>query len=319
MVSSRKRRGSYNNFSIICFFILFDRTLSALCCEFVSLVFNYNISTMLLSSMNNKEIRKEVLNDFEIITNSSTIDRFATDYYRERKKLSIDREDSYPLFYEIKTKAKNNWMFMLTKLPYIHKYSSKYDFSILCFLYYYTSKGICVIQINQTKNIFVYYGHLFSRYRERMNLDIPNLLDVVILYFAMNETPTYKFLPKKDEVIQAIGVVNEGFLKGEYDEEAQLCINKTFINLETASETSLAYVTQMLSDATDYLINSSKEYSDETQRRIRNLYKSFYAPVETENWKEKGASFKLPELNRKPEPKTESDFMAFLKREGKNA
>jgi len=190
---------------------------------------------MLVERMNRKEIKMEVLNDHDTIFASSTIVRLATEYYRERNKLHIKKEAEYHRCYEFKTKSKNNWIISLFKDPDLKKIQKIEDCSCILYTYYYAGKNISVIRVAPSGKIEFYYAHLFSRYRERMGLDIPNLLDVVKYYLRLNADSWNRKLPDKDGQIKVIGTLKGGFQLGEYDKENQCDVFKTFIPFATAN------------------------------------------------------------------------------------
>ena len=144
---------------------------------------------MLVPSMNNKEITKELLNDYNILVSFSTFARLAEEYYRERKKLNIKKEAEYTKFYKIKTKSKNDWVIMVSKNVKLKKYQYPWDCAYRLYNYFHSYQGLCVCLAGPFQTIGIYYKHFFQRYRERMELNIPDLLDVVKYFFNNNYLP----------------------------------------------------------------------------------------------------------------------------------
>ena len=209
---------------------------------------------MLVERMNRKEIKMEVLNDYDTICASSTIKRLGLEYYRERNKLHIKKEAEYHRCYEFKTKSKNNWIISLYKDSDLKKIQKIEDCSCFLYTYYYTGKNICVILIASNDKLEFYYGHLFARYRERMGLDMPNLLDVVKYYLRINSKSWNSKLPEKDGQIKVIGTLRGGFQLGEYDKENQCDVFKTFIPFATANLLTKADRRQTISNIKQNLL-----------------------------------------------------------------
>ena len=229
---------------------------------------------MLVPSMNNQEIRKELENEFNILNNSSTIVRFYEEYHRERIRSKIKKEARHIKYFEIKTKNKNNWVFMLTKDPLKEKYHEMKDAVLQYFTYYHSSSGIRVFVIDPKGLIVVYNNHFFNRYRERMNLDIPNLLDVVKLYKEINYGVYFNHLPEKDGIIKTIAHVKEGFMMGEYIKAIHWYENKTFISKATANFTSTSLEKGYLDAMEGLFANTKKGSVLDPDYELRMIYES---------------------------------------------
>jgi hypothetical protein len=61
---------------------------------------------MLVPPMTNEEITREIRNDYKIITESSTLQRLAFEYYTERKRAKVKKDADYPKFRDFKTRSK---------------------------------------------------------------------------------------------------------------------------------------------------------------------------------------------------------------------
>lgn len=196
---------------------------------------------MLLPTMTNKELVKEVLNDTDIFYTTSTIYRLADEYYRERLKKKISKTDVYIKFYEIKTKSKNRWIIRMGRNTLHEKYQYARDVAFLPYTIYYTDKGLRVLYRTRQNDVAVMNAHLYDRYRERMKLDMPNLLDVIKHYIENNITVLYHLFPEIDGKRKFYGAVNEGFVMGEYIADDKLFIQKTFISKENPNPKATAY------------------------------------------------------------------------------
>jgi hypothetical protein len=178
--------------------------------------------------MNHQEIAKEILKEQEIFNYSTTILRLTSQYYDERKKKKIKKDAEYPRYYDIKTKAKNKWSILFSKDRSVNYYNSPLDFDIRFFTYYYSEKGIRVFE-SLPEEIIVHNQHFFTRYRERMNLNILNIMDVVKLYHQKNPDPRYNIMEEQDGRSKFVAVLTDGFAMGEYIVEDNWFINKTFL------------------------------------------------------------------------------------------
>jgi hypothetical protein len=216
---------------------------------------------MLVPAMNNKELKNEIFEDNDILWSSSTIKRLSDEYHRERFKLKIKKEEIYPRYYEVKTKTKNHWLIKISKHILVQKYQCIGDSEVLCFAYYYSSSGIRIFNTHVNGQIMVFNKHLFNRYNERMNLAVPNLLDVVKVFFNTNINVNYQLMPREDGGIKFFGLVQQGFLMGEFIQELNWFENKTFISKETANRASNEFETDFLDKVlvSLYKIDQNKE------------------------------------------------------------
>ena len=229
---------------------------------------------MLLNTMNHKEISREVIQDNTIITNSSTMYRLVGEYYNERQKAKVKSDDVYPKYYPIKTHAKNNWHILIEKDILKEKYIKPGDIDIIAFTYYYSNKAIRVFQPFENGSINVFNGHLFSRYRERMELDIPNTMDVIKLFNKQNITIDYRTIPVEEGKINTVGIVNDGFLLGEYIEEDKWYLNKTFIAKSILNSRVSAIERTTIDSIKNLILKIDKEKEKERHAGLMKLYKS---------------------------------------------
>ena len=72
--------------------------------------------------MNRAEISREIRNDYDKIVNTSTLKRLAMEYSQERIRLHVKKEAEYVRYYELKSKAKNNWICIIRKDGMLKKY-----------------------------------------------------------------------------------------------------------------------------------------------------------------------------------------------------
>jgi hypothetical protein len=189
---------------------------------------------MLLETMNQKEITREIFYDYEWICLTSLV-RIGDEYARERKKKRVPLTEAYTKIYEIKTKMKNRWMIFLSKGASDSKYEGN---ASLCFItFYYTVNGLRVFKIRPEGGLSVYNAHLFQRYNERMFLNLSEPLDRVKHFFTHNGHFFISVDQKNDSStnsLDTLAVCKDGFLLGELLEDTGWVLHKTFISLEEA-------------------------------------------------------------------------------------
>lgn len=218
---------------------------------------------MLVPSMNNKEITEVITKDMEILYKSSTLSRLTLEYYMERKKAKVSKDAVYSKFYEVKAKSKNKWIIKISKDHFSEKFNTPNDTVIMLFVYYYTEFGIRVFGFVDDDSIVVYNGHLFSRYRERMKLNIPGSLEIVKTYLDNNWSATYRYMPEKDGKINFLGLIKEGFILGDYIVEDRWYVYKTFINKITSGFDANEFEKDALKKIKDELRDINKEMDND--------------------------------------------------------
>jgi hypothetical protein len=229
---------------------------------------------MLVSTMNHQEITKEILKEQEIFNYSTTILRLTSEYYDERKKKKVKKDDEYPRYYDIKTKAKNKWSILLSKDRSLSHYNSPLDFDIRFFTYYYSDKGIRVFE-SLPEEIIVHNQHFFSRYRERMNLNILNIIDVVKLYHQKNPDPRYNLMAEQDGRSKFVAIVDDGFAMGEYIVEDNWYINKTFLAKSAPNSKMSSTERSVIAALIDFMSKldktKEKEHYDDLKKLLMSL------------------------------------------------
>ena len=189
---------------------------------------------MLVSTMTPVEINREIKNDKTVVF--QCIQRVFNEYDRERRKFKIAKEKEYIRFYEIKSRKKNNWIFMLNKRQSNKKYSGIDSVALECLTYHYSAKGLQVFSVSQTDDwIHVYNGHFFKRYNERMNLGINNPLDVVKRFFCNNEGSDGIKTPMDGRDF-GISVCRDGFQLMEIRDQIKWTVYNTFITRDLAGD-----------------------------------------------------------------------------------
>ncbi len=130
---------------------------------------------MILPSMTFDEITKQLYADIAMVERKAG--------YHAPKWLKAQRNKKIPCveaFEYLHPKSKNKWIYF---------FQSAKDSVFVTFVNYHnTSIGIRAAMIGNEKQIVLYNGHLFSRFAERENLDIPNPLNKIKAFFKKNPT-----------------------------------------------------------------------------------------------------------------------------------
>lgn len=183
---------------------------------------------MLVPAMTEREITLEIWKDCATL-HKSTVNRLGGDYHRERKKLNIDPGQTYPRHYSIRTKAKNNWIVFIEKAPATAKYKSENDVVFCTVVYYYGTKGLQVFKpLIATGLMVVYNGHVFTRYNERLQLNLNQQLDIIKRFFTYSGYSHHDVVEHRTRLF-SIGVCREGVLLGDYKPEYKWLVNRTFV------------------------------------------------------------------------------------------
>jgi len=194
--------------------------------------------------MDAQEIASEVLADWQ--SASGTIERLAQTYDKERRRQKIGRELAFSKSYDIKTKKKNTWIFILSKAPADEKYKGLQSINVLSLVYYYSPLGLRVIKIMPGGGLSVFNSHLFTRYKERLNLDIIKPLDLVKYFFINNGYFMAKVIPKDGRQF-VLSVCNEGLLLGEM-QAAFWMVYKTFLTRELIKQDQTEAEAELMAD-----------------------------------------------------------------------
>ena len=232
---------------------------------------------MLVEEMTVAEINKAVYSDYNIIRQSSTQDRLEHLYLEQRKKLNIDKNESWPFLNPIKTKVKNNWLLMIEKDPKVGPVRSKNEIRTAYFTYYHTDKGIRVFNPCAGDMLLVFKGHVFTRYKERMGLTFNDPMTIIKHFFATNFSPIKKTFDKDIHGVKNfMSIEKDGYLMGdiqEYPGNIVWYVHKTFIAKGTAALRHIEFTNQLRLKVSIQLLNykagiineldsKTKEYCD---------------------------------------------------------
>lgn len=187
---------------------------------------------MLLTTMTPAEITAQVKREYHNLS-LTTIPRLVYEYDRERRKCKIDKSAKYCKDYHIRTAGKNNWIICIGKSTACPRYTGPDTSIINLAVYYHTEKGIRAISpCYDDRELSVYNGHFFSRYNERLQLNLSRTVDVIVHFLKNDRECCYHTSQKKKESTYRMGFCKNGMLLGEYEqnEKYNWLIWKTFVS-----------------------------------------------------------------------------------------
>ena len=190
---------------------------------------------MLITTMTDEEVTKEVKTDYQEIWSKRTIDRLVEGYEKQRRKFKIAKTDEYPIVQEFKSHRKNPWILIMRKSEKAEKYTKIGDTGFELVTYYYTPKGLRVFSYLEDNSMVVYNGHVFTRYRMRMGLQIESIIDVVKHFLKQTGNLVFDFYEEENPDSMFMGLTKEGYLFGTKKASVDWIIVKTFVNKETAT------------------------------------------------------------------------------------
>lgn len=219
--------------------------------------------------MNRKEVTAEFMRDYQKIE-STTLVRLQSEYDRERRKRKINPSSDYVKVYTIKTKAKNNWIIILRKPYSISKYKNTGNICYCCVTYYYDKDGLLALRHREGENgIDAYWGHFFTRYNQRMHLNLGSIVEIIKTFFVNSGSIAYHIHPNKN--FRSAGICREGFVFGRMDKENNWIINKTFVSKANAFDSQNKAGQKIVAQfGAQLLLQLFEEESDERE----NLHKT---------------------------------------------
>ena len=222
---------------------------------------------MLVPAMNQQEVNAEILRD-ETKWRASTFDRLLGEYARERKKLKIDKAKTFPRCYPIKTAAKNNWLIFIEKSHGSSRYKDESDLVGGGLVYYYNTQGLRVFRPQETF-MEVFNGHFFTRYNQRMGLNLPYQVDVIKTFVKNSGYLQPEVITKPDGEKYTLSVCREGLALGRYyDGDPSWLVHRTFISNDLKTSKQLLEQQRLLLQMQhDITLRADETTSD----GIRNL------------------------------------------------
>jgi hypothetical protein len=257
---------------------------------------------MLVPTMNRHEVTAEVVRDEKKVMDTS-YPRLLMEYDRERKKLKIDKTKPYCKAYPIKTAAKNNWILFIEKSPSVPVYKTFADTVFGCVVYYYSKEGLKVLR--QAKGNFAieaYYGHVFTRYNERMGLNLSKSTDMIQAFFKNNGYSNIKLIDKNEKKFTH-GICKEGTLLGEYKSEPDWLVHKTFISKDLKREDQIKKERKLMLDLQmDFISKQTQFLNNINSKELKaasDIYNQINGESNANTLKEK-MPFDIPNINSMP-------------------
>jgi hypothetical protein len=184
---------------------------------------------MLLPTMTRQEVNAEIIRETHKIE-TDVMDRLVEEYDRERRKLKIDKSNTYTKAYPVKTRGKNTWILFIQKSPGIAKYQDETDTATTAVVYYYSAKGLQAFRLHSEKKFMeVFNGHLFVRYNERMKLGLVSMVDMIVAFFT---NCGYLQIQRKriGDKDFTVSICRDGIALGKYYYQPDWLVHKTFIS-----------------------------------------------------------------------------------------
>lgn len=132
--------------------------------------------------MTNEQITSELITDYNILQ-QTCIPQLMKSYDMERKHTKPDCQAAWARQYVVKSpKQANTWMVVLQKPVDRTMYTGIEDVVGCAFTWYNGSLGLRAFRPSATL-IEVFNPHFFTRYNERMNLNLHDMTDVMKCFF----------------------------------------------------------------------------------------------------------------------------------------
>jgi hypothetical protein len=175
---------------------------------------------MLVESMSFAEVRREIEKDHEVVRRKST-------YHCEsiKKVMRKTKMSSFKKFFPYFSPAKNNWLYGIV-VPGKNKNPLFYYMA-----YFYTEKGITVVQPLASNAMNYFNGHFFVQYDNRLKLNLRTPREWLITFMDSNIGFVSKNLSViKPGVSECVAYANNGLCLGEYHHDVNIHFYRTFVS-----------------------------------------------------------------------------------------
>lgn len=185
---------------------------------------------MFLPNMTDKELLDQFLKE------KDDIDRRVTGFFKREGRRKLQKANVFPFVQFFETKMKSGNCYLLT-LDVMNKSDAKNNMVAIG----YTAiiqRDVEPLTVNFSKYkerfcVERFYGHFFSRYRERMNLQ-GSTRDLIKRYMKHNILMRFTPLEKDDEGQHFIQSTDEGISLGVITPAGE-CLVKTFVPIQDVS------------------------------------------------------------------------------------
>ncbi len=233
---------------------------------------------MLVHTMTPEELRIEIFADHKVL--ERTGERLMFEYDRERRRLKVGKEKVYAKVYPIKTKRKNTWLIFMLKHPEEEKYCGIGSLATFWLVYYYSAKGLRVFEAHEKTRLFVYNGHLYKRYNERMGLGLSSPLEIV-KHFHLNNDAMGTTIISREGKDRLVAVCRDGLLLGEFQEVHAWEVYKTFVTRADLSsrleETEREMIDGILDEINEEV--TKYDYNPKAYKRLKRILKELKNPA----------------------------------------
>ena len=173
---------------------------------------------MLVPSMTDEEIRKEIEKDFPILYRKSLY--VAAEIKKQNMPLQKKRIIKT---FDYVSKNKNNW---------IYKIDINKKITVLVYLaYFYSDRGLTAIEVFNHSDVLLFFSaHFFKRYNERLHLNIVLPKDLLHKYIDDHVGYLFTTLEKVNDNLESVfGTTPTGVVLGTYHKDLQYVNVNTFI------------------------------------------------------------------------------------------
>ena len=216
---------------------------------------------MLVPSMTNEEITKAVIRDFRKIEQSH-LKRLHEDYHKERKRLKIEKRNTWSKEYAVQLPlSKTEWKIVMQKNPCQPCYKDMEDATGSPYTSYFGPQGLRVFRPYEN-SIEVFNGHFFTRYNERMNLNLHHQTDVIQRFFFKNSYMLPETM-KHNGKEYIMSVCKDGAALGQYHDETpyRWLVHNTFITTQqmhkSQAEGQFERMSDSLKSMTDAMVKAN--------------------------------------------------------------
>lgn len=175
---------------------------------------------MLVESMSFAEVRREIEKDHEVVRRKSS-------YHCESvmKVMGKTKISSFKKYFPYFSPSKNNWLYGI-HVPGKNKNPVFYYMA-----YFYTEKGITVVQPLVGGSMNYFNGHFFTQYDDRLKLNLRTPREWLITF--MDSTIGFasrNLFEIKPKVSECVAYANNGLCLGEYYHDVNIHFYRTFVS-----------------------------------------------------------------------------------------
>ncbi len=213
--------------------------------------------------MTDEEIHTHIAYDFQLIL-SRYLNRLSKEYDKTRRRNKISKTADFHKCFEFRTPSKNKWILIFNKEIAAEVYKGEESISFTCLVYYSVGNRIRIFKVmpHETgagmKGLAVYNAHFFSRYNERLNLNLNTTLEKVKHFFIHNGVSNGQVYPE-GENFYLLSKFRDGIMLGEIQNKGRWAVFKTFIPNNFAFPAQLDEADRLIKDLQNQLEEDLKK------------------------------------------------------------